>query len=113
MKLHQGLTSGRWQKLNIFEQMANIDAEIGRTLNWRDKSPADSTMTFERALELLDLTIADPKNRNSLKELLRLRETLTDYFVFDNQYSSSKSSWENYFYAFNYAARINKSSEYI
>lgn len=106
MKLHQDLTAARWQKLNIFEQMANIGAEIGRTLNWKEKSPKDSKMAFERALELLDLTIADPKNKNRLKELLRLRETLADYFVFDNQYSSSKSSWDNYFYAFNYAARI-------
>ena len=46
------------------------------------------------------------KNKNRLKELLRLRETLADYFVFDNEYSSSKSSWDNYFYAFNYAARL-------
>jgi len=106
MKLHQDLTAERWQKLNIFEQMANIGAEIGRTLNWGKKSPPDSRMAFERALELLDLTIADPKNRNRLKELLRLRETLADYFVFDNEYLSSKSSWDNYFYAFNYAARL-------
>jgi len=107
MKLHQDLTAARWKKLNIFEQMANIGAEIGRTINWQEKSPVDSKMAFERALELLDLTVADPKNKNRLKELLRLRETLADYFVFDNQYSSSKSSWDNYFYAFNYAARLN------
>jgi len=106
MKLHQDLTAGRWQKLNIFEQMANVGAEIGRTLNWQEKSPTDSMMAFERALELLDLTIADPKNVKRLKELLRLRETLADYFVFDNQYSSTKNSWNNYFYAFNYAARL-------
>ena len=106
MKLHQDLTAAHWRKFNIFEQMANIGAEIGRTLNWQEKSPSDSRMAFERALELLDLTIADPKNRNRLKELLRLRETLADYFVFDNEYSSSKESWNNYFYAFNYAARL-------
>ena len=108
MKLHQDLTVAHWQKLNIFEQMANIGAEIGRALNWQQKSSRDSQIAFERALELLDLTIADPKNRNRLKELLRLREALADYFVFDNEYSSSKSSWDNYFYAFNYATRLNR-----
>jgi len=87
--------------------MANIGAEVGRAINWQEKSPTDSRMAFERALELLDLTIADPKNKKRLKELLRLRETLADYFVFDNEYSSSKDSWNNYFYAFNYAARLN------
>ena len=106
MKLHHDLNAARWQKFNIFEQMANIGAEVGRALNWQKKSPKDSMMAFERALELLDLTIADPKNKIRLKELLRLRETLADYFFFNNEYSSTDKSWQNYFYAFNYAARL-------
>jgi len=64
-------------------------------------------MAFERALELLDLTISDSKNIKRLKELLRLRETLADYFAFENEYKSTDKSWQNYFYAFNFAARIN------
>ena len=61
----------------------------------------------ERALELLFLTIADLKNASRLKELTRLYEVLVDYFFGQNQYSSSDSLWQKYFYAFNYAARIN------
>jgi len=53
----------------------------------------------------LDLTIENPKRKSCLKELLRLREILVDYFVFDNEYSSSDQLWRNYFYPFNFAAR--------
>lgn len=106
--IHKQMASGRWQKYTFFEQMANIGSEVGRALNWREKSPKDSQMAFERGLELLDLTIADPKNNKRLKELLRLRETMADYFVFDNIYSSSKDNFDNYFYSYNYAARLGK-----
>jgi len=103
---HKQLAANRWYKMTFFEQMANIGSEVGRALNWKQKSPKDSELAFERVLELLDLTIADAKNNQRLKELVRLRETLADYFVFDNQYSSSKDSWHNYFYGFNYASRM-------
>jgi len=106
--IHKQMASGRWQKFTIFEQMANIGSEVGRALNWKEKSPNDSQMAFSRGLELLDLTIADPKNIKRLKELLRLRETLADYFVFDNEYLSSKNNFNNYFYSFNYAARLGR-----
>ena len=102
---HKDLASGKWQKFSLLEQMANIGSEVGRSINWKNKDEKSSKMAFERALELLDLTIADPKNKKRLKEILRVRETLVDYFCFDNIYGSSDEKWNNYFYAFNYAAR--------
>lgn len=108
-RLNGNLTKERWQKLNFFEQMANVGAEIGRAINWREKDEQRSDAAFERGLELLDLTIDDKKNHKGgcLKELCRLREVLVDYFCFDNIYGSSDEKWNNYFYAFNYAARKN------
>ncbi len=97
----------RWFKFSLIEQMANVGAEIGRTINWRGKNKKESQAAFERGLELLDLIIEDPKNKKRLKELLRVRETLVDYFCFDNIYGSSDENINNYFYAFNYAARKN------
>ena len=103
---HKNLASGRWKTLTFFEQMANIGSDVERTMKWKEKDNAEySRMAFERSLELLDLTIADEKNTARLKELLRLRETLADYFAFDNIYQSSEKSWRNYFYAFTFAAR--------
>ena len=110
MKLiyHKGLTLERWGGFSFCEQMANIGSEVFRAMSWRQKNPEYSRLALERALELLDLTLQVVINSGSrLRELTRLRETLVDYFLFDNTYSSSNKSWETYFGAFNYAARNN------
>jgi len=107
MKLHKNLTAEKWNKLSLFEQLANVGTDIDRVIRWRNKGNKEySKSTFERALELLDLT-ADPKNsRGKRKELTRTREALVDYFVYDNEYGSNDTIWHNYFFAFNYAAAI-------
>jgi len=103
---HQQLAAGRWEELSFLEQMANVGSEVERTIRWKSKNNSDySRMAFERGLELLDLTIADAKNKRHLKELVRLREILADYFVFGNEYHSADENWHNYFYGFNFAAR--------
>lgn len=105
---HEGLQA-RWHEFSIFEQMANIGAEIGRTIKWRDKNkPEMSKNAFYRALELIDFTIQDPKNINGLGEITRMREALVDYFLYYNIYNSTDEQWEKYFYQFNYAARKDK-----
>jgi len=40
-----------------------------------------------------------------LRELLRLREVLADYFYSSNFFSSSDVLWEKYFFPFSWAAR--------
>jgi len=105
---HKDLANGRWQELSFFEQMANIGSEVERVIKWKNKNNVQyCRMAFERALELLDLTIGNEKNRSRLRELLRLREVLADYFAFDNNYGSSDEKWQKYFYAFSFAARRN------
>ena len=107
MIIHKDLASGRWFELSLFEQLANVGCDVERTIKWRDRGDTEfSEKAFERALELLDLTIADPKNRKRLRELTRVREALVDYFVFDNEYSSTDKAWQEYFFYFNYAAAI-------
>jgi hypothetical protein len=108
MFFHKDLTKEKWESLSFFEQMANIGAEFGRAENWSAKDKELSTASLYRGLELLDSTIEDKKNRKSLKELCRLREIVADYFCFDNIYNSTAANFNNYFYAFNYAARVNK-----
>lgn len=104
---HKELAGGKWRKLTLVEQMANIGSEVIRAIKWRNrKNVRYSRLAFERALELLDLTLQDPKNRKRLKEIARTREALVDYFAFDNIYHTSAASWQKYFYSFNYAARL-------
>jgi hypothetical protein len=91
--------------------MANIGSEVFRAMNWRQKNQEYSRLTLERALELLDLTLeAAVASRSRLNELTRVREALVDYFLFDNDYGSDDGRWQNYFGAFNYAAK-NPSSK--
>ena len=85
--------------------MANIGADVGRAMRWRTKNAENSKLAFYRALELIDFSINDPKNKNSLHEILRMREILIDYFIGENIYHSTDQQWEDYFYPFNYAAR--------
>jgi hypothetical protein len=109
MIIHKDLKGERWNSLSIIEQMANIGCDIERTISWRNKGElVDSRNAFERALELLQFTIADPKNRRRLKELCRAKEALIDYFVYDNEYSSTDESWQNYFFNFNYMYALER-----
>jgi len=102
---HKELAAGRWQELSFLEQMANIGSEVERVINWKEKRDDNySWAAFERALELLDLTIADPKNKTRLRELCRIREVFADYFAADNSYQSTAEQWRRYFDAFGYAA---------
>lgn len=106
---HPSLTAGRWRQLPFVEQMANIGSEVERALNWRVKNnEAYSQMAFERALELIDLTLESAGTLACRREVARLRETWADYFFGDNQYGSTESSWKKYFLQFTFAARRNR-----
>ncbi len=109
MKIHKELAAGRWFELSLIEQLANVGTDVERAIRWKQKGNIEySQQAFERALDLLDLSIADSKNRKRLKEITRTREALVDYFVYDNEYGSTDQSWHNYFFPFNYAAAIRR-----
>ncbi|MFH1767945.1 MAG: hypothetical protein ABH858_02135 [Candidatus Omnitrophota bacterium] len=105
---HRELAKGRWQQMSLCEQMANVGSEVSRAFNWRNKGKDDfSKKAVKRALELLDLTASSKKEYPRLKEILRVREGLVDYFYGENQFSSSELLWRKYFDHFHYAARKN------
>ncbi|MGC2310669.1 MAG: hypothetical protein WA432_03550 [Candidatus Babeliaceae bacterium] len=109
MIIHKEMAAGAWFKFSLVEQLANVGSDVERTIQWKKKGNLEySQKAFERALELLDLTIRDPKNKKRLKEPLRVREALVDYFVYDNQYGSTDELWQKYFYFFNYAAALRR-----
>jgi len=104
--VHAQLASGRWFTLPFADQMAHIGSEVERALLWREKHRHSyASAAFERAIELLDLTVADAKNVRRLKELLRVREMLADFFCFDNEYRSTADSWRACFTPFFFASR--------
>lgn len=108
---HKTLAEGKWFKLDFLEQMANVGSEVIRAIKWKNKGDLRlSKLAIERALELLYLTIEDPKNKklSRLKELTRVYECLVDYFYFYNEYNFSDDFWQKYFLAFNYAVAIRR-----
>ena len=103
---HKELAGGRWEKFSFVEQMANIGSEVERALNWRAKNnPGYCQKAFERALELLDLSLEITRDFPRLKELARSREVLVDYFFGTNEYGSDEKFLRRYFLDFATAAR--------
>jgi hypothetical protein len=109
--VHKDLAAGRWREFTFFEQMANTGSEVIRTINYRNKGWAEEASgARDRALELLWLTIDDPRNhtRGRLRELCRLYENLADFLYGDNEYHTDPEKLISYFLAFNYAAQLAK-----
>ena len=106
---HSTLTSGRWQSFSLMEQLGNVGSEVGRAV--RAKRVGNNERMWaalERALELIDLTIADPRWRERLKEPARARELICDFLVGENEYGSTSESLNAYFLPFAVAARATR-----
>jgi len=102
---HPELAAGRWGQLSLLEQLANVGSEVGRMRRWRDRDESLMTGAFERALELLDLTLADPRWRGRLREIARARELLCDAASGGSEYGTTVEDLDRYFLAFAVAAR--------
>ena len=104
---HKEMADGRWWRLTLAEQLGNVGSEVSRALKWRSRNPKISQGAMERALELIDLTLDDPRHRASvarMREICRVREVLLDFLVGPNQYGSTEVSLQRYFDAFAVAA---------
>jgi len=107
---HRELAAGRWGTLSLAEQLANVGSEVGRMLRWRDRDPRLMAGAFERALELLDLTLSDPRWRNRLREVARARELLCDASFGGTDYGTTLEDLDGYFLAFAVAAKARRDS---
>jgi len=102
---HPPVAQEKWNALSVIEQMANIGSEVSRAVNWKQKDEKSMRLALYRALELLALSIKDPKNIKGLKELLRVKECIADYFLGDNIYTFTDQWWQKYFLEYAIAAR--------
>jgi len=105
---HRELAAGRWWSLSLAEQLGNVGSEVSRATRWQARNPEVARGALYRALELLDLTLADRRHQEScarLRELARAREVVADYFAGPNQYGSTGASLQRYFDAYAIAAR--------
>lgn len=104
--VHTELAAGRWQSFPLALQLAHVGSEVSRASKAKSAGfDARMQSALSRMLELLDLTIADPKNRYRLRELCRVREVLCDFLVGDNAYHSTDVSLDRYFLQFAAASK--------
>ena len=85
-----------------------MGSEVSRAIRWTSRNPALAQGALYRALELMDLTLADPCHRQSparLREIARTREVMVDFFAGSNQYGSNAVGLQKYFDAYALAAR--------
>ncbi|MEK7624379.1 MAG: hypothetical protein AAB404_01465 [Patescibacteria group bacterium] len=69
----------RWQTLSKRDQLAHIASEIFRAKLANDQNTRNSVI--ERAMELIDLTLQDPKWRDNPLMLLYLRSELASIYL--------------------------------
>ena len=96
--LHKNLADGKWFTLTLAEQMGNIGSEVGRAFGWKEKN--EKTLgenAGQRALELFDLTIQDPRWLKRLKEIARAREVFCDFFMVTILTVLREKNWKNIF----------------
>lgn len=105
---HRDLAAGRWQTLPLMEQLANVGSDVRRAARWHGKDSVRCEQAFLRALELLDLTISDPRWTGRRKELTRTRELLCDAMLGGQTYGSDFTALDRYFFPYAVAARTGR-----
>jgi len=106
--LHTDLANGRWGTLSLMEQLGNIGSEIGRGVRSKGKDEIKFQNAVARALELFDLTLADPRWRGRKTEIARAREVFCDAVSGGTIYHSTLQDIDRYFLPFAVAARREK-----
>ncbi|MDO8470405.1 MAG: hypothetical protein Q7S63_00300 [bacterium] len=106
VRFHKELASGRWFTLSIAEQLGNIGSEVGRTRQWQGKDEEKFQGARDRALELFDLTLKDPRwGKGRSREIARAKEVFCDAIEGGKEYGSSLEDMERYFFPFALIAR--------
>lgn len=105
LTIHKDLATGGWQKLSLAQQLGNIGTEVSRARRWFGKDQKIYNGAVRRALELFDLTLADPRWRGRLREIARLREVFCDAITGGKEYKSTLKDLERYFFYFAFLSR--------
>jgi hypothetical protein len=107
---HPDLAAGRWFTFSLAAQLGNVGSEYERALQWKQRGDKDRfEHAFARMLELIDLTIADPRWKNHrLKEFTRLREFICDELYNDTPEFNHSADLREYFLNFGILARSER-----
>lgn len=82
LKYHRDLTKERWSQFPFFQQVLMVANELHRANKWIEKGDfSEVKLCYERALELLYLTIEVLQEKRKLRELLRFKEMLALLYI--------------------------------
>lgn len=101
----------RWARMTIFDQMGNVYAEVGRTLQAKksgDEVKFKAALT--RALDLLDATIEVliARTPHRAKEILRAKDQFLQLLFGPKPTAEEERGLENYFLQYAVAARLQR-----
>lgn len=102
--IHKNLAAGGWFELSLAEQMGNIGSEVSRAARAEGVDEKRFSSAVERALELFDLTLSDPRLKGRLREIARAREVFCDAVYGGAQYQSFLKDLVRYFDRFAFVA---------
>lgn len=95
LKYHRNLTKEKWSQFPFFQQILMVANELHRASKWIEKGDfSEVKLCYERAFELLYLTIAVLQERRKLRELLRFKEMLALLYVKKRPLLSENESLE-------------------
>ena len=93
--------SVRWFAMPVGLQISNIGSEVGRAIKYKNQNEAEKAERFAtKAIQLLELTKQDPKNKGRLGEFEFAIEELIDYFLGNNVYGTTDEMLKKYYDAF-------------
>lgn len=87
---HASLTPERWAQFPHNQQVLMISNEmnrISRLLSDRDRE--SRTLAYERVIRLIDLSVEVSKSRALRRELLRLRDLISELYIAETVDSSA------------------------
>lgn len=91
----------RWFQMPIGEQISNIGSEVERAIKYKNKGENKKSLDFvNKAIELIERSQMDPKNKNRIKELGFCKEEMIDYFIGENIYATTDDALRKYYNAF-------------
>lgn len=76
------MTIERWKNFTKSQQLLTIGSELTRAKIWQGKDEGKFLLALERALQLIDFTISDPKWRDRLGMLLGFRDIVAEFYTF-------------------------------
>jgi len=82
-------------------QISNVGSEVSRAIKYKNQNEPEKAERFmNKAIQLLELTKQDEKNKYRVQEFEFAIEELLDYFIGNNIYQTTDEALHRYYDAF-------------